>query len=258
MTHLGLVSISFRKYTAEKIIEETKKAGLCCIEWGSDVHAPCQDHKTLYRIADMQRAAGLFCSSYGTYFRLGSDPVEELSSYINAARILGTNVLRLWCGNKGSAEYTAAELEELYAQCKAAARIAGELGVILCMECHNHTLTDDPRAALALMRTVDSPCFRMYWQPNQWRTPEENLNYAEMLREYIQHIHVFFWVGEERFALNQGQKLWKEWLQRLLAAEKKSAVQEGRALLLEFMPDDRMESLAEEARTLKNIAEEWI
>ena len=258
MTHLGLVSISFRKYSAEKIIEEAKKAGLTCIEWGSDIHAPCQEPDQLHRIAKLQKAAGLFCSSYGTYFRLGTDPVEDLSSYIKAARILGTDVLRLWCGEKGSAEYTAAEREALYARCREAAQIAQKQGVVLCMECHNHTLTDDPKAALALMQAVDSPCFRMYWQPNQWRTPAENLQYAQMLREYIVHMHVFFWKGEERFPLREGQELWKNWLRALQTVENPLEIQKERALLLEFMPDDRMESLAKEANALRNMAEEWI
>ena len=37
---LGLVSVSFRGHTPREILEEMKKVGLSCIEWGSDVHAP--------------------------------------------------------------------------------------------------------------------------------------------------------------------------------------------------------------------------
>ena len=44
---LGLVSISFRKHTPEEIIQAVKAAGLSCIEWGSDVHAPPHDKRSL-------------------------------------------------------------------------------------------------------------------------------------------------------------------------------------------------------------------
>ena len=36
----GLVSISFRRYSVDDILDACQKAGLTCIEWGSDVHVP--------------------------------------------------------------------------------------------------------------------------------------------------------------------------------------------------------------------------
>ena len=102
MYRAGLVSISFRKNSPEEIIAAVKDAGLSCIEWGSDVHAPCNDEQRLYQIAAAQKAAGLECSSYGTYFKFGQHDVSVLPDYIKAARILGTRIIRLWCGAKGT------------------------------------------------------------------------------------------------------------------------------------------------------------
>ena len=99
---LGLVSISFRKHTPEEIIQAVKAAGLSCIEWGSDVHAPCRDTERLHEIARLQGEYGITCSSYGTYFKFGKTPLEELTDYITAAKILGADVLRLWCGQKSA------------------------------------------------------------------------------------------------------------------------------------------------------------
>ena len=82
MVQLGLVSVSFRHEKPEKIIGEVKKAGLSCIEWGSDIHAPCDDVAKLRKIADMQKNEGIYCSSYGTYFRLGVNNTDELQKYI--------------------------------------------------------------------------------------------------------------------------------------------------------------------------------
>ena len=39
----GLVSVSFRDHSPEEILVAMQQAQLTCIEWGSDVHAPCAD-----------------------------------------------------------------------------------------------------------------------------------------------------------------------------------------------------------------------
>lgn len=241
----GLVSISFRKHSPEEIIIAAKKAGLECIEWGSDVHAPYNDNEKLNRIATLQNEHGICCSSYGTYFRLGVTPTEELPQYICAAKKLGTDILRLWCGNKGSAEYSQKEKELLFAECSKASAIAENSGVTLCMECHNHTFTDELIAALELMNAVNSPAFKMYWQPNQYKTIKSNLEYAEAISDYARHIHVFNWSGDERYPLEESVDLWRKYLEKFKGE---------RALLLEFMPDDEINSLSREADALRKIA----
>ena len=97
---LGICSVSFRKYSPEEIAKAVSDAGLECIEWGSDIHAPCMDAEAIENIVSIQKKYGISCSSYGTYFHLGSDDFDELPHYIRAANMLGTNVLRLWCGAK--------------------------------------------------------------------------------------------------------------------------------------------------------------
>ena len=251
MYQLGLVSISFRTETPETIVEAVKAAGLSCIEWGSDVHAPWNDEEKLQTIVRLQKESGIRCSSYGTYFRLGKDDPAEFPGYIRAAKLLGTGILRLWCGTKGFKAYTEEELEALYADCRKVAAMAEEAGVTLCMECHNGTVTDRKEGALALMQAVDSPAFGMYWQPNQLRTVEENLTYAALLAPWTKHIHVFNWDcpnggAVQKAPLADAVDTWKQYLTRIPG---------DRALLLEFMPDNRLESLAAEAAALKIIAQ---
>lgn len=247
MYSLGLVSISFRKNTVDEIIAAVKKAGLSCIEWGSDVHAPCNDIETLERIAFLQKENEIFCSSYGTYFRLGVNDTKELYEYIKAAKILGTDILRLWCGNKGSKEYSQSELEGLYEECKKAAFIAEKEGVVLCMECHNNTLTDEKETARKLIDTVNSSSLKMYWQPNQYKNEKENLSYAELLAPDTKHIHIFNWKGDSRFSLNDAIAEWRKYLGKFRG---------NRTLLLEFMPDDNIETLDSQANALKEIVKD--
>ena len=238
---LGLVSVSFRSYSPEQILMAMKDAGLNYIEWGSDVHVPPEKAE---EIALLQKNYGITCCSYGTYFRLGVTPMEELPAYIAAAKLLGTDILRLWCGNKNSEEYTEEEKAFLFRACREAGAIAERNGVTLCMECHNKTYTNKKEAAMELMQAVGSESFRMYWQPNQHRTEAENLEYARLLSPYTEHIHVFNWKGKDKYPLQDAKALWQKYLDCFDA---------DRALLLEFMPDGKLETLKTEAGALREI-----
>lgn len=240
----GLVSVSFRERTPREILQAAVAAGLFTIEWGSDVHAPCHDIERLKEIARLQEEYGVTCSSYGTYFRLGVTPIGELSAYIDAAKLLGTGILRLWCGDKSGAEMTVQEKDALIEQCRLAAAIAEKRGVTLCMECHRGTLTQSPEDAVALMETVHSKSFRMYWQPFQWLDEQGNLAVARAVAPYTEHIHVFHWRDKQKLPLSEAVDTWRSYL---------SAFFTPRTLLLEFMPDGRLESLAKEAEALRRI-----
>lgn len=244
--HLGLVSVSFRPHSPECILQHAAAAGLSWIEWGSDVHAPFDNLDKVRQIAALQQIYGISCSSYGTYFRLGQTPMEELPRAIEAANLLGTDILRLWCGVKSGAEMSADEQAQLLDQCQRAAEMAERSGVTLCMECHQNTWTENPQDAHRLMQTVHSPAFRMYWQPSQWRTQAENCASAALLAPDTVHLHVFDWEGRQRFPLRHGVKKWNEYLQFFPAP---------RTLLLEFMPNDSLEELPAEADALRAIAE---
>lgn len=240
--NFGLCSISFRQHTPEEILQAMKAAELSTIEWGSDVHCPPEKAQ---EIAKLQEQYDIRCCSYGTYFRLDVTPIEELKAYITAAKVLGTNVLRLWCGNKNSEDYTEIEKRALFAACKTAAEIAETEDVTLCMECHNGTYTNRKESAIELMETVNSKHFRMYWQPNQLRSEEENIQYAKQISPYTENIHVFNWKGNEKYPLADAKDIWMNYV---------SCFEDDKHLLLEFMPDDQIETLRTEADALKEIA----
>ena len=243
MKHSGLVSVSFRDHSVKEIIIAAKESKLECIEWGSDVHAPYQDVSRLQEIAALQKKYGIRCCSYGTYFELGLTPIEELPGYIEAARILGTHILRLWAGIKKPDDYTKEERDDLFAQCRQAAVIAKAHNVILCMECHMNTYTQTQEGALELMRAVDSSYFRMYWQPN-FDSVDANRAYIVALQEYIMHVHVSYWTKEGQRSLQQGIGVWEDYLSQLTGE---------RHLLLEFLPENRIESLPQEASALREL-----
>ena len=241
---LGLVSVSFRHHSPKEILEAAKATGLSCIEWGSDVHAPCHDTERLKEIAALQKEYGIFCSSYGTYFRLGETPIEELSDYIAAAKALGTDILRLWCGVKSGKDMTNEERDALLEVCGTAAKIAEDSGVTFCLECHKKTFTEDPDDAIHLMETINSPNFRMYWQPFQWQSAEQNIENAKKIAPFAEHIHVFNWKGDRKLPLADSVGEWQEYIK---------VFSTPRTLLLEFMPNGTLEELAAETAALRAI-----
>lgn len=244
MFETGLVSVSFRSLEPKQIAMLCKENGVSFIEWGSDVHAPYGDFARIGEIIGLQKEFCIKCSSYGTYFRIGVNEVSELNGYIDTARSLGTDILRLWCGDKNYTDMTAEERAHIISESRKAAKIAEERGVTLCMECHNKTFTNCLDGALELMNAVNSDNLQMYWQPNQFRTLEENLEYAEKIAKYVKVIHVFNWEGKNKHPLAEAVEIWQRYLSFFDGSQK---------LLLEFMPDGKPESLAAETAALKEI-----
>jgi len=246
MFKCGLVSISFRTHTVEEIISAMKGCGLKYVEWGSDVHAKPSDRERLKCIREACEMEGILISSYGSYFRLGVNPLSELSEYIAAARILGTDIVRIWCGEKNYTDMSEDERKAFISLSSEAAKIAEHLGATLCMECHNNTFTNCLEGAKRLMEEVNSEHFRMYWQPNQFLSHEENVVFAREMAKYTKVIHAFHWIGRDMFPLSEGECRWREYL-----AEFSDDV----FVLLEFMPDGSIGTLPREAASLKQITE---
>lgn len=247
MHNTGVTSVSFRALSPEEILQEMVGAGLKYIEWGSDIHAPYTDETRLDEIVKLMKKYDITCSSYGTYFRLGITPMEELPGYLKAAKKLGTNIARIWAGKARVEEQTPQWRQEMIKLGRQAAKIAEEEGVILCMECHPGTITEKKEYALEMIEGVNSPNFRTYWQQNPGLSDEENVAYIRMLKPYIEHIHVFYLPNEEKRSVGEGIDSWKTFMKEF---------SQEHTLLLEFMYDGRVESLPGEAKALHQIAAE--
>lgn len=244
MLKAGLVSISFRNKNPDEIIEAAVNAGLKIIEWGSDIHAPCNNTERLINIAEKQKRAGIEACTYGTYFKIGINSCDEIKAYIKAAKILGTDVLRVWCGNKPSCAYSYAEKQKIIFDSKTIADIAENEKVKICLEFHPYTYTDELKSASELINAVNSRSFKMYWQPNQFRTKEENIISARELAPCVENIHVFNWDGGKRSSLKGAVDEWREYASYFKGVHN---------MMLEFMPDDNINSLPIEADSLRKI-----
>lgn len=242
----GLVSISFRKYSPAQILSACKTAGLSFIEWGSDVHVPAGNAQTADEVAKMTADAGLQTITYGSYFRIAHTPLAELDAYLDSACRLGAKNIRMWCGTTPSAQATPEIRERIVSDGRAAAERAAAHGLNITLECHSGTLTDECDSAMRYLAEVNHPAMRMYWQPCQFHSEQYNLATAQAYAPYTECLHVFQWDASHRYPLAEGADIWAKYLDIFRKEEREIG------LLLEFMHDDRLETLAETAKTLRS------
>ena len=247
----GVASVSFRKNSVEEIIRAAKAAGLQGIEWGSDVHVPAGDVLRAREVRRLTEEAGMQVTSYGTYYYLGEskDPLREFESVLQSAEALGVTVVRIWGGKKGSAELSEDEFAALAKEAQQLCDLAAKKNMLVSLECHNNTVADEYHAELRFLETVNRPNMTTYWQPNQNCSEAYNLDSIHALAKYITNLHVFHIRRESdgsitSFPLEDGADVWHRYLSlvRQTAAPKSA--------LIEFVYDNRIETLASTAKTL--------
>lgn len=247
MWKAGVCSVSFRQCSTQQIIRAAAAAGLDGIEWGADVHLPAGDTAAAAALGRETRAAGLQVLGYGGYCRLGCDDDAAFEALLASAAALGARQVRIWGGERPAAEVSDAQWQQMVDQARRLAQKAAVQGLVLSLECHPGTLTEDYTAALRFWQQVDSPALRLYWQPNQYKGEEYDLLALRAMAPAVTNVHVFAWDGDQRLPLAGRNEAWHK---RLTILEENAPADEDHALLLEFMPDDRLESLPEEARVL--------
>lgn len=227
------------------MLEAAAKAGLACIEWGADVHAPPAGD--LHGLADATTAAGLAVASYGTYWRAPADDAGV--ALIGAALALGCTRLRIWAGTTGSAEASPTERAEVVHRVQRLADDAAGHGLELAFEHHDRTLADTVESTLDLLAEVDRPNVGTYWQPRVGEPAEVALAGLARLLPHVRAVHAFSWWPDlERMPLAARADLWPPVLEMLAATGRPTDV------LLEFLPDDDLYLLPSEADRLR----EWI
>ncbi|MEM7624219.1 MAG: TIM barrel protein [Planctomycetota bacterium] len=246
----GLVSITFRKLPPERVCRLAADNGLAGIEWGGDVHVPAGDTGAAARVAGLTRDHGLAVAAYGSYYRLGvSDPAEG-DAAVKTAASLGAPVIRVWCGNVGSADADEATRRRVVEDARRVSGLAADAGLTVACEWHGKTLTDRTESAVGLLREVDHPAFKTYWQPHQRIVTDDALADLDAALPWVVGLHVFQWHAEtvERQALTAGGSCWPRYLKKARSAGGKA---DPMYALLEFVRDDDPANLPADAATLR-------
>ena len=242
----GLVSISFRKRSAEELVADCAGLGLKTLEWGGDVHVPHGDLVRAREVAEATKKAGLTVSCYGSYFRAGVPDQPDFSGIADCAEILGAPTVRVWAGNLGSAE--CADRRPVVESLQEICGIAADRGITVTLECHNNTLTDTVDSTLQLVAEVGSDALRCGWQPQYKRSAEYRMTWLKAVLPYLSTVHCFCWTDKhERLALADGLDEWRSFAETLKSAGRDVPV------MLEFIRGDSPEQFAADAATLREL-----
>ena len=244
----GLTSVSFRKLSAEEVIEVAAKAGVDGIEWGSDVHVPPTNTEYAKEIAEKTREKGLEVISYGSYFYLGEN--NDFAPFIDTAVAMGTKYIRIWGGKKERHELSDEQYEALVEETKKIGKMAAEKGVIVSLEYHQHSITATAVDAAKFASDVDMPSIRLYWQSILNRSLEDNLADFELVAPYLTNVHVFNYVDgkQELLEAGDGIKNWTAYIERI------KKVPGERAIMTEFCKGGLPESFIADAAVLNRLA----
>ena len=238
----GIVSISFRDRSPEQILTAASEAGLDAVEWGGDVHVPHGDLEAARLVRELSAAFDTEIAEYGSYYAIGKSDPSLFEDILNTARDLGTNVIRVWAHQgKPSDSFDEEEYQACVADAKRICAMAGDITVAL--ECHPNTLTDEYHTELKFVRDVGCDNLKTFWQPNQHRPVDYNLDSIRALLPYIVSVHVYSWKRKERLPLAALESDWLQYIELLSAKDLN--------YMLEFMHDGNIETLKETAATLK-------
>lgn len=245
----GLVSITFRKLPPEDVIRLCSAAGLRSIEWGGDVHVPPGDRVRAAEIGRLTREAGLAVAAYGSYYRLGcgGGADGDFSAVLESAVELQAPSIRVWAGNRASADADPGWRQAVADDALRCADLAAEKNVCICYEFHGGTLTDSLESAVNLLEATRHPFVRTLWQPPTGSPVGANLVAIRTLAPRLAHVHVFHWGPggwNDRKSLADGAEAWKCYCDAL------RDVGFAGDLLLEFVAGDEPAALAGEAAFL--------
>ncbi|WP_309399474.1 sugar phosphate isomerase/epimerase family protein [Cerasicoccus maritimus] len=249
MLRTGLTSITFRPLSVDEIIALVKECGIDGIEWGGDVHAKPGEIEVAKEIKAKCDAAGIDCQSYGSYYRCD----EEAGAFdddLATAQALGSTVIRVWAGRKGSDVADAAYRAEVAESLRKAVTAATAAGITIALEYHGNTLTDTQASAHQLLAEVGLPELKLYWQPRSGGTLEDDLVQLKAALPVMSHVHCFHWGPggwNDKLPLADGIAAWTEYLKLIKQAEG------DRYIITEFVAGDTPDQFRADAKVLKQL-----
>lgn len=247
----GLVSVTFRQLSPERVVELAVESGLKSIEWGGDIHVPHGDLSKAAKAHELCKNASVAISAYGSYYRAGASEKNGVgfAAILDTAQELGTGTIRVWAGTMGSTAAPPGWQQAVVDDLKRVCQLAAGRECRISLEFHGGTLTDTAPGAKALIDAVAAPNLFTYWQPPVGMEPSECLAGLQLVLPHLRDLHVFHWWPDQhhRLPLSDGLGRWRQYL-------KLAATSGGpRYASLEFVRDDDPGQFREDAKTLLNL-----
>jgi 3-dehydroshikimate dehydratase len=247
----GLLSVTFRKLSPDHIIRLVSQAGLQVIEWGGDIHVPHGDIEIAEQVGRMTREAGIEVASYGSYYSLRKRPEKlHFEDVLKSACALKAPSIRVWAGNRASADATPEWRREITMDARRIADLAQAHGITIDFEYHNGTLTDNIESAVSLMQSINHPNVRCNWQTPVPGNYDTSISSLLDIRPWLANVHVFHMLGKERQCLSAGKSDWLEYMSVIRKTGKTPN------MMLEFVKNDDPTQFLEDAGALSDIVTE--
>jgi len=247
MIYPGLVSITFRQLSPQKVVDLVQQAQLVGIEWGGDIHVPHGDAQRARDVRQMTEDAGLQVAAYGSYYRVSHNETGPFDAVLETAVSLGAPLIRVWAGKQGSKSADVDYWMRVVDDSQRIADLAAQENIVIVYEFHNKTLTDTNEAARDLLERVAHKNVKSYWQPPRYSETEYNLIGLDWIMPWLWGLHVFAWHPETgaRQPLAAGAEDWHLYLSK--------AAECARDLyaLIEFVVDDEPANFLRDAETLR-------
>ena len=254
----GVASVTLRQHAFVNFMKHVVKTGLSCIEWGSDIHAPYNDLEKAAAIAYEMRANNLSAASYGSYYKLGDLPFDQIKSknlfgmILSAAKVLGAPMIRVWGGERASKFIDAGIRRSIIDDAVAVAETAKKDNIDISVEYHQNTITDTVESALGFIRDVRNSGgdnVYLYWQMNHLLDFTGNKHELTQVLPFLSNIHVQAREGDARLMLAEQKHHWEEYIEIVKSTGRKHD------FLIEFTKNDNPDNLAEDAKTLIELLE---
>ena len=245
MDDFGLTTVTFRSKTRQEVMQIAKNNGLSYVEWGGDVHVPPMDNIAVNDAIRLQNEFGIPCLSYGSYYRLLKNSIEDFDDILLTASKLGAKIIRIWMGYKSSKDTSQAEFENMVAQTKNIADKAKKHNIIVAFEFHNNTYNDSYQSSLRFLKAVDKSNVKTYWQPFTNRNDFDNL---KQIMPYLVTVHVFAWSKKGvRFPLMFMKQRWKKYIRIIDNANFKPY------WIMEFVRNDSEKQFIKDVKCFKSL-----
>lgn len=241
---LGVCSVTFRKFSAAKVVEIAKKAGVGYIEWGGDVHVTNMEEARLVKsVCDNE---DIKICSYGSYYRVGCGDKTEWEKICRIAKVMNAPSVRVWLGNKNSEETTQEEYSRILADLKSICSVAKKYNLLVCPECHDNTYNNNTYAFLKIKNDLKADNFKTYFQSRYLRY-DYDVDRIEKTFDSIENVHISYrdLAREQRF-----KKKDKAYLDRLL--RKLDEMDFGGIVLVEFTKGSKEKNFLKDIRKLES------
>jgi sugar phosphate isomerase/epimerase len=259
MIKSGLVSVSFRELSVEKILSMCERAQLECIEWGGDVHVVHGNIALAEKVAKMSANAGIEIASYGSYYFAGFSETSSkkplfFQKVLDSAVALESKVIRVWAGHQvNSTEIGDEQRKIIVDDLLRIGEMAAKQDIAIGMEFHGGTLTDCNESAVRLKQELpDDSNVNFYWQTHLDYNDDQCLEGIKALAFRINNIHVSNWTKIEegkytQHLLETRKGPWIKFLSEIIKDGK------NHSAMLEFILDNSEENFYKDVAVLKQI-----